>query len=412
QLALSRTRLVTLVYGEMETIRPVRLKLELESAAKIWVNPPFDAYFALRIPTELGLRSGCGEQKLYRVDSQESYELATLGVTVSRFEIFSDAPPPPADRPIYVTFSRLPPISVPDCWWFFELNEGEHPALDVTMSSEDQDMSRDDTWSIMGKFTGELNIVHHGANHKMEPLGVRQQDTEDAKKAEGSPNESLPPPKQTIARCVVHILSPEVQYCDLAVTFSPHWTPGLTWPKAENVSNETFKYFLRLHSTGAMEHFESEIVTNALYYQAIADLEVINPHEYISPHNGFAMPSRVFISLIVNVLDKLGRSLPSQTDFMIRNIDAFAAHKNVAFRFLSQAQIADVIALSITAADCEWNRVFLLFRGVTDEDMPIFAERGEKEASKFDWKELVGITEASSDPSKFRLLETSVCEVV
>lgn len=58
-----------------------------------------------------------------------------------------------------------------------------------------------------------------------------------------------------------------------------------------------------------------------------------------------------------------------------------------------------------------FTRLFLIFRGVPEDDMGLFAGAGEKEANAMNWREVVGWSENSKDPSLFRVLETSVLEV-
>jgi hypothetical protein len=48
---------------------------------------------------------------------------------------------------------------------------------------------------------------------------------------------------------------------------------------------------------------------------------------------------------------------------------------------------------------------------VSEDDMGLFAGAGEKEANAMNWREVVGWSENSKDPSLFRVLETSVLEV-
>ena len=43
--------------------------------------------------------------------------------------------------------------------------------------------------------------------------------------------------------------------------------------------------------------------------------------------------------------------------------------------------------------------------------MGTFAGAGEKEANVVNWREVVGWSELSKDPTQFRVLETSVLEV-
>lgn len=51
------------------------------------------------------------------------------------------------------------------------------------------------------------------------------------------------------------------------------------------------------------------------------------------------------------------------------------------------------------------------YRGVTDDELSAFAGAGEKEASAYDWKNMIGWMEQSRDKQAFRLLETSVLEI-
>jgi hypothetical protein len=67
--------------------------------------------------------------------------------------------------------------------------------------------------------------------------------------------------------------------------------------------------------------------------------------------------------------------------------------------------------MTLTADPCVFTRIFLIFRGIPEDDMEIFSGAGEKEANAQNWREVVGWTENSKDASLFRVLETSVLEV-
>jgi hypothetical protein len=47
------------------------------------------------------------------------------------------------------------------------------------------------------------------------------------------------------------------------------WKMGITWPPAESIGDGKFKYFLRVHPGGGFEHFESEMVSTAIYYETM-----------------------------------------------------------------------------------------------------------------------------------------------
>lgn len=90
---------------------------------------------------------------------------------------------------------------------------------------------------------------------------------------------------------------------------------------------------------------------------------------------------------------------------------AFSQHKNIAYRFISPTKIAAAIDITVTTDPCIFTRLFLIFRGLTDDELGNFTGAGEKEANSVNWRELVGWQEDSKDPTLFRVLETSVLEV-
>lgn len=91
-------------------------------------------------------------------------------------------------------------------------------------------------------------------------------------------------------------------------------------------------------------------------------------------------------------------------------MSAFSQHRNIAYRFLTPAKIAAAVDISVTAENCIFTRLFLMFRGVSDDDMTLFSGAGEKEANAENWRAEVGWTEHSKSTELFRVLEVSVLE--
>ncbi|KAG2157169.1 hypothetical protein DEU56DRAFT_921120 [Suillus clintonianus] len=365
-MALARQRLLTLAYEDMETVR-----VELEAVARDWTKPPPDAMFGLRVPVEYASLHAS-------LTGEDSYQIAVMGVQGLRVEIVSDAPPPPDEPP-------PPPVTEMPATFNLELVPGQHVVLETTVASaDDVDMARmEDGTVVDGQYWGKLNIVHDGDTHTVDFTGTR------------IVNPDVPPDllfdsrvmsklttaaKPSSVKCHLSILSPTLEYCDVILSINPLWRLELTWPPAQPVNETKVKYFLRVHPGGALEHFESEMVTTSLYYEAV-------------------------------VLDQLGMSKHGRTNFINNNISAFAAHKNIAYRFLSPSKIAAAIDISVTSDPCVFTRLFLIFRGLTDDDVGLFAGAGEKEANSVNWREIVGWSENSKDTTQFRLLETSVFEV-
>ena len=92
-------------------------------------------------------------------------------------------------------------------------------------------------------------------------------------------------------------------------------------------------------------------------------------------------------------------------------MSAFSSHRNIAYRFLSPAKIASAIDITVNTGDCTFTRIFLIFRGISDDDLGLFAGAGEKEANQYNWRTVVGWSENSKDNMRFRLLEVSILEL-
>ncbi|KDQ60938.1 hypothetical protein JAAARDRAFT_31933 [Jaapia argillacea MUCL 33604] len=425
QMALARQRLLTLSFGEMETVRMLPNSFQdLEALARDWAKPPPDAIFTLRVPVEYAsfhaarLVSG---PYIY-LTGEDSFQIAIMGVQGLRVEIVSDAPPPPDDPPP----PPPPPVLEMPAVFSLELYPGQTVALETTVASDgDLDMARmEDGTMVEGAFWGKLNITHSDTTHKMEFSGTRlpTEQTENPGATQLAITDlvvdsraltklAVVAAKPIAAKCHLSILPPAQQYCDVSLTFSPYWKMGMTWPPAEAVDENKVKYFLRVHPGGAMEHFESMMVATSIYYEALPDADMLDPVEMIAPRNSFAMPFRDFVNHIQEVLDKLGLSMHARTNFISNNISTFAAHKNIAYRFLSPSRIASAIDISVTAESCVFTRLFLMFRGLSDDELGNFAGAGEKEANGMNWAEMVSFSEMSRDQGQFRVLEISLLEL-
>lgn len=415
QMALARQRLLTLAYGDMETVRMLPQSYsELEVVARDWTKPPPDAIFSLRIPTEFASlhASRLVSGPYIYLTGEDSYQIAIMGVQGLRVEIVSDAPPPPDEPPP----PPPPPVTDMPATFNLELVPGQVVALETTVASaEDVDMARmEDGTVVDGTFWGKLTIVHADDKHTVDFTGTRTNNPDvnpefmfDSKAMSKLTSAIRPSP----AKCNLSILAPAQQYCDVVLTVNSFWTLGMAWPRAERVEERKFKYFLRVHPGGALEHFDSERVMTSLYYEALPDPTMVDPNEFIAPRNSYAMSFDDFISHLMDVLDQLGMSLHARTSFISNNLHAFSAHKNIAYRFLSPTRIANAIDISVTANPCVFTRLFLIFRGISDDDLGLFAGAGVKEANTHSWRETIGWSELAKDTSMFRVLETSIWEI-
>ncbi|KAF9454533.1 hypothetical protein P691DRAFT_309862 [Macrolepiota fuliginosa MF-IS2] len=417
QMSMTRQRLLTLVFGEQETLHLLPNSFnELEDLARGWAKPPPDAAFFLRVPVEYAsLHAARLVAGLYiYLTGEDSYQIAIMGVQGLRVEIVSDAPPPP-DVPAP---PPPPPVLEMPATLSLELAPGQTVALDVSVVSDELDMARmDDGTVVDGQFWGKLDLVHQGDNHKLDFTGTKlppgEEYSTDVMFDSRVINRLAIAAKPPVAKCQLSVICPAVQYCDIMLQTSTYWRLSMTWPPLDPVDGDSnrVKFFCRGHPGGALEHFESETVTTALYYEAIPDAGMIEPGSFIAPRNGFAMPFRDFLIHMKNVLDQLGLSIHARTNFINNNIAAWSVHRNIAYRFLSPAKIAAAIDITVAANPCVFTRLFLIWRGLNDDELGNFAGAGEKEANVYNWREIIGWSEDMKDPSLLRILETSIMEV-
>src|SRR6266404_1756251 len=156
-----------------------------------------------------------------------------------------------------------------------ELSPGQYVALDTTVSSDELDMARmEDGTTVDGMFWGKLMTVHEGDTHTMDFSGTRllgEDVTPDLMVDQRVITKLAVAAKPSVAKCRLSLLTPSMQYCDVVLSCSPMWKMGITWPPAEELGDDKFKYFLRVHPGGGFEHFESEIVSTAIYYEVMYD---------------------------------------------------------------------------------------------------------------------------------------------
>jgi len=339
------------------------------------------------------------------ITSEDKYQLAQTPHGL-RLEIVSDAPPPKE-----VALPPVPVLEMP-ATFNLELTPGRTVALETICDSGDLDMSRTQGGTLVdGNFWGVLKIVHKDETHSMDFNGT--------KLTSHIPNEFfldqrtisklVVATKPTIAKCTLTIVAPKEQSCELVVSLAQTWSFGMAYPMTEKQGPRKLKYFLRVRPEGYLEHFDSDIVVTSLYYEAMPDPSQGDLVSYITPSNGYAMPTAQFVPHISKILDDLGLSIGSRTSFINNAVASFGNHKNIAYRFMQPHRLSAAIELQVMVDPCVFRRIFLMWRGVTDEEMLIFVGAGEKEAAKKNWKAAIGLQEGP-DMQSLRVIDTSIME--
>jgi hypothetical protein len=86
-------------------------------------------------------------------------------------------------------------------------------------------------------------------------------------------------------------------------------------------------------------------------------------------------------------------------------MSSFLMHENIAYRFMSPGRLASAVDISINHDPCLWSRIFLMWRGISAEELEAFQTLGasDKEALIYNWREHIGWSEAHDDKNQFRV---------
>lgn len=88
-------------------------------------------------------------------------------------------------------------------------------------------------------------------------------------------------------------------------------------------------------------------------------------------------------------------------------------HKHIALRFLPQDEYEAAAPLDVSPVPNVVTRVFMLFRGVEEDQLELWSAARERASGSIDaWRAVVGVdVEKALDPSLFRVLEWGGMEV-
>lgn len=128
----------------------------------------------------------------------------------------------------------------------------------------------------------------------------------------------------------------------------------------------------------------------------------------IDPTNSILLPFPELVPYLEYVLFKLSLPLSARADFLAYWLTALlqihGRGEQIALRFVEQELYGASARLDVEPVPDVVTRVFMLFRGVDESELPDWEEARERVGS-VDWAEVVGVSEEAMDESKFRVLE-------
>jgi hypothetical protein len=202
------------------------------------------------------------------------------------------------------------------------------------------------------------------------------------------------------------------------------WEFSATYPVVEPKiieNRSTIEWNVAAKSNGDLTENTSGLQLSYLFWEAevtpyrpptpgdeeIAKVSFNPANPVVSPENAVVLSFTPFLKYLDCALTSLGLHVAARNDFVTFWLPHFVrireSGKDIAFRFLPQAEYEHAARLDVVPAPDVITRVFLLFGGVDPSDLD-WAEAYQR-AGDVNWKQIVGVRDEAWDSTKFRVLE-------
>ncbi|KAH9944995.1 ubiquitin-domain-containing protein [Epithele typhae] len=237
---------------------------------------------------------------------------------------------------------------------------------------------------------------------------------------------------------VIYIFPPTfMPLVDVSVVLAPQWRFTHIYPLADTkVSADTGKqcvaWSVSAQPDGTLLERSSGLELSYLFWEAEAHhapssppssptLAAQPPIEHFDPTapaldptspTAVCLPTAELLPYLDAALKRLTLHVAARTDFITYWLPRLSRAPFVALRFVAQAAYARAAELHVAPAPDVVTRVFVLFRGVREDEAEAWAAARERAADgSVDWVEVVGVQAAATDPAAFRVLEWGAMEV-
>ncbi|RXW11895.1 hypothetical protein EST38_g13961 [Candolleomyces aberdarensis] len=242
--------------------------------------------------------------------------------------------------------------------------------------------------------------------------------------------------RQRGGKPVIYLYPPSATRVSTKLSLVPEWefsaiypvVPAKTTPQGQEL-----EWVVDASPNGTLKEVNTDLEVSYLYWEAET-----NTHNLLSPPPSPSLiptsnvdetfvPNRATLnaknSVLLEVkkitpyldtsLKALGLHVEARTSFITYWLPSILKHKHVALRFLPQSAYERAAPLNLDPTPDVVARIFMLFKGVEEEDLEIWAEASEKTRIAVDfWKDVVGVdVDRLQDASLFRVIEWGGMEV-
>ncbi|KAG1742153.1 hypothetical protein EDB19DRAFT_1907619 [Suillus lakei] len=229
---------------------------------------------------------------------------------------------------------------------------------------------------------------------------------------------------------VIYIYSPSDIDVSVKLSLTPEWSLSVIYPVVTTKDHgQHLEWNVRTHQDGSLTENNTGLDVAYLFWEAET-----NPHAFPRSPASKPQPVDTFIptasslgdtdSVVIPVdkvasyLDKslkaLGLHTEARTSFITYWLPYILKHEYIALRFVPQSAYERAASLNISPQPDVVTRVFMLFRGISEEHLENWSNaqmQAEKDVTW--WVDVVGVDPArAGDVALFRVLEWGGMEVL
>ncbi|KAJ7138822.1 hypothetical protein C8R46DRAFT_603970 [Mycena filopes] len=237
---------------------------------------------------------------------------------------------------------------------------------------------------------------------------------------------------------VIYLYSPAEIDATVALTLTREWSFSVIYPVVptklpSSNAGQRIEWNVRTHLDGTLTETNTGLHVAYLFWEAHTNhgipasppgspvLKNFGTESFSPPTSDLSPTNSVLIAVasITPYLDKvllaLGLHTEARTSFITYWLPSFLKHTHVALRFVPQAAYEASAALDISPVPDVVTRVFMLFKGISDDAVADWrdanAEPAENDGER--WCKVVGVDlERAADVTLFRVLEWGGMEVL
>ncbi|TFK53742.1 hypothetical protein OE88DRAFT_1276408 [Heliocybe sulcata] len=215
--------------------------------------------------------------------------------------------------------------------------------------------------------------------------------------------------RRRVRKPVIYLFSPVERKATVSVSLIPEWSFSIIYPivpieEASGKALQQVQWEVLVHKKGSLTETTTGLDVAYLFWEAHTNMdrplsppaspspEVSGNQDTFNPltadldsHISVVLPVAHVTLYLEKALLALGLHTEAQTSFITYWLPSFLKHSHVALRFLTQRAYERAAPLDVVPAPDVVTRVFMLFKGIYQEDLAHWSAAQERAREGVEW---------------------------